>query len=452
MGNETSDEHSDDVNLFISHKADDKAAAIAIKDILQKHSGRLKVQISEEIHGGAQWRQRIIEMLRTSKVMLLLYTDPTADWGWCLYEAGLFTPLDGGESPVVCLYNPNTTVEQLEPLKSFQAVQTRVDELVRQFLSPLYRSTQLTKSQSPLNKNLKDEDLKQIAKAIAAAIAPKRVEWKSYLHHIVISVPPGTAIHDQNVPSEEAQIPDEARVVVEEAKEGSGLPFLNIDEDSFTWGDLKHVAKKGSGRFWLDELKDCIVAAARKRHPPVGTATLRAVSGGSIYRPLLAHSERENGIPVRFHVLFNREIEPEETGGLGSQRVLFNLLKLGNRFRWEILEPYLKEFKEEDADELPLLFRRISESIDAIEEEARRRYLSRDVIESSVGSENLREKLRGMFDEWGELRKAVRNAEREVNRTDLVAHLDAILNYNIKFIEIVADEYHAVLKAELDGN
>ena len=452
MGNETPDEHSDDVNLFISHKAEDKSAAIAIKDILEKHTGRLKVQISEEIHGGAQWRQRIIEMLRTSKVMLLLYTDPTADWGWCLYEAGLFTPLEGGESHVVCLYNPNTTVEQLEPLKSFQAVQTRVDDLVRQFLSPLYRGTQLTKSRSPLNKNLKDEDLKQIAKAIAAAIAPKKVEWKSYLHHIVISVPPGSAIHNQDIPSEEAQIPDEACVVVEEAKEGSGLAFLNIDEDHFTWGDLKQVAKRGSGRFWLDELNDCIVAAARKRHPPVGTATLRAVSG-SIYRPLLAHSERENGIPVRFHVLFNREIEPEETGGLGSQRVLFNLLKLGNRFRWEILEPYLKEFKEEeDPNELLRLFRRISESIDAIEEEAKRRYLSRDLIELSVGSENLREKLREMFDEWGELRTAVRNAEREVNKTDLVAHLDAMRNYNTRFTEIVADEYHAVLKAELDGN
>ena len=96
--------------IFISHKQEDEAAALAVRDAIGQFSGSLRFFISgESIAEGQNWRGRLREELQTSNLLLLLFTEPTRNWGWCLYEVGLFESLeqDQKDEPVVCIFNPD---------------------------------------------------------------------------------------------------------------------------------------------------------------------------------------------------------------------------------------------------------------------------------------------------------------------------------------------------------
>jgi hypothetical protein len=86
------------INVFISHNHEDGEAAKTIKTTLSLYgANRLNFFLSEEITPGEDWFQWINEHLVTSNVLLLLFTDHSATWDWCLYEAGLFARLDRSE-------------------------------------------------------------------------------------------------------------------------------------------------------------------------------------------------------------------------------------------------------------------------------------------------------------------------------------------------------------------
>ena len=81
--------------VFISHKKIDEASAKAIRDELAQFSGDLQFFISgDSIRAGEDWQARLRSELKDSDLLLLLFTEPTREWDWCLYEVGLFTDLD----------------------------------------------------------------------------------------------------------------------------------------------------------------------------------------------------------------------------------------------------------------------------------------------------------------------------------------------------------------------
>ena len=141
---------SDTLNIFISHKDEYETAARTIKGILSRLGGNsVKCFISEEIPAGDDWYQWIGDRLAESNVLLLLFTEPSASWDWCLYEAGLFQSIGGNDfRRVICLHSPQS--EPPRPLKHLQAVATDADK-VKQFLKDLFGGTALTGHAAPIN-------------------------------------------------------------------------------------------------------------------------------------------------------------------------------------------------------------------------------------------------------------------------------------------------------------
>lgn len=108
--------------VFISHKKPDEASAIVVRDALAQFSGDLEFFISgDNINAGEDWQARLRSELTERDLRLPLFTEPTRDWDWCLYEVGLFTDLEGGgEAPVVCIFPPDG--EPPSPLVTLQGV------------------------------------------------------------------------------------------------------------------------------------------------------------------------------------------------------------------------------------------------------------------------------------------------------------------------------------------
>jgi hypothetical protein len=96
---------------------------------------------------GADWYKWIKDRLVESRMLLLLFTDNTGPWDWCLYEAGLFTQWDDDQRRIICLH---TGRHPPAPLKHLQLVPALREEIAL-FLRQLLVETELTGLQSPLN-------------------------------------------------------------------------------------------------------------------------------------------------------------------------------------------------------------------------------------------------------------------------------------------------------------
>ncbi len=79
--------------IFFSHRHRDEPVTKEIISILHRHTENVRCFISEHIERGAKWRSAIAEQLKLSGFLVLVFTDPEEDWGWCLYETGFFDAL-----------------------------------------------------------------------------------------------------------------------------------------------------------------------------------------------------------------------------------------------------------------------------------------------------------------------------------------------------------------------
>ncbi len=115
------------LNIFVSHRHEDYPAAATLRDQLQERSGAGTTYfLSEEIRAGARWREELLEALNNSDWFILLFTDPSRDWDWCLFEAGLFQARIDEPGPhqkqkrLICLHHPR--VLRPDPLGDYQSV------------------------------------------------------------------------------------------------------------------------------------------------------------------------------------------------------------------------------------------------------------------------------------------------------------------------------------------
>jgi len=87
----TLDPTTHEVTLFISHKREIGRQVLHLSEELESlGKGKLRVFSSEQLPATAEWRPEVIKKLQQSNWLLLLYTDPTTTWDWCMYETGFF--------------------------------------------------------------------------------------------------------------------------------------------------------------------------------------------------------------------------------------------------------------------------------------------------------------------------------------------------------------------------
>src|SRR6476620_9089848 len=105
---------TDDVfTVFISHKHEDHALAVEVKKALE---GLARPKLIDcfvsgiDVTAGMDWRREIRSVLARSHLLVLLFTAPSKNWDWCLYETGLYTRFERDAknqvSSVVCLFSP----------------------------------------------------------------------------------------------------------------------------------------------------------------------------------------------------------------------------------------------------------------------------------------------------------------------------------------------------------
>ena len=283
----------DDVfTVFISHKHDDHELAVEVKRALEGLGPKLiDCFVSGiDITAGRDWRREIRSVLARSHVLVLLYTTPSRNWDWCLYETGLYTRFDQAEknevSSVVCLFNPG----QASPsaIADLQGVPAEADK-VRDFLNVLCHQTWKISDdwrQGALAPDVEPKQVDDAARAIERAFR-RLGSTSTYFpcHRVVLSLS-----EFDNITS---GIPESA-LVMEGPNDTSSYTLSLFDLASGpgkrTWGDLLQ-AVQGAHAEWRKELDRHFLLALKEElfWPIKGCMRAGGKSrvGERLYRPIL---------------------------------------------------------------------------------------------------------------------------------------------------------------------
>ena len=368
----------DKFRVFISHKHEDHEVATTVAECLQRVAAPVECFVSgSDIGAGTDWNREIREALKRSHLLILLFTNPSQNWDWCLYEAGLFTRLDEENvHAVVSFFQPDGTAPRV--LENLQGVPAR-ESAIREFLENLCKSTWRVSDdwrRGPLNQRVKPQLLKEVAEKIESAFP---VAISRAAHH-----PCHRLVLDLSAASEKADgIPDDARVM-----EGPGatetytLSLFQVASGvrTRTWGDLV-AAVGGQNAPWRRQLDRRFAAALRGELFAPTTATLRAFAleqrHRRHYRPIIyeivrtpspttagpATSERP---PLSVTIVFDPQVAPSQLGGSA-----LNLVRIYARFAAEVFDIFCGAVARRSAAG-PDVFNEISEAFQIINEEAER--------------------------------------------------------------------------------
>jgi hypothetical protein len=428
---------SDTLNIFISHKHEYEPAARAIKSTLSKWGAKnVKVFISEEIPPGEDWFKWIQDRLAESNILLLLFTEPTLSWDWCLYEAGLFQHIDGTDfRRVICLHSPQT--DPPRPLKHLQAVRAE-PEKVKEFLKTLYGATTLTGQSAPINPAVAedDEELAAEAQKICRYFGPIGKRKTHFNKFLRLRVRNPAALGP-------ASIPDEAAV----ESNATSLEIFGLAEGIWRWRDLVEAQARRSGDArWLDELVAAIHLASQNRlFMPIQAKY--CAGRGEAYRPVLMRADAEADGSMTFHVLFVDEVAGSVDELPLPLATMLTALWMGTRFRFEVIERCLDALRKARAgDDVPAC-EAVKRAMLNIEKESQSRgaELSRESLTALFADAGERAEIGSLYERWYPIRKAMFDAMERHSVGDVERQILALRRLNARFMALASARLHELM-------
>ena len=430
----------DPVKVFISHKAEDATLARSIKKIMEVYAaGRLVFHISEEMPKGADWYKWIKDRLVESRMLLLLFTDNTAVWDWCLYEAGLFTQWDDDTRRIICLH---TCREPPAPLKHLQSVPALGEEIAL-FLRQLFVETELTGLESPLNAMLASNpaELKRAAEKIAKAMRRETVRQEYFTKHILINVERPARLAAEGVP-DDAVIDSDAE----------SLALFNKKMGRWTWGDLVGGRKEGPDRRWISELNHAVIQASSRSLVDPILATLHVRQTGRSYRPILHSVATKSDGSQQFNVIFAEDVSWQLTGIRGALPTLLVALIMIVRFRFEVIERYgRRTIEQHHGMSEKAVCSEIKQNIVNIELEAESHGLV-DVatLLDAFEAEQDRDAVKAQFDSWHELRQNLFQTLELGSLKGIAPFFHTLRQRNRQFFELVTRRHYQLASQQTD--
>lgn len=317
-------------NLFFSHKTQDARVVKALIEIILDKTENLGCFISEDIEKGTDWRAAIARELTLANFLVLVFTDPKEDWGWCLYETGFFEALKQFQKTrrVWCLHNASNSPPK--PIENLQCTAADHNN-VTTWLTDLYTLTE----QPPHRRNKIPEVATQICSLFAD---PKQLIYSA--DFITLSV----NYTQLNSPDD---LPDDTTIEGDDRLIGE---VFGRRTDKLNWKSAKEmfrqVAKTSEANLSaLKEISRAIYRVYNGGKVVSVQGTIFVDEGPKRYRPVISNAKQSAAGYLRCEVLL-----VEDAGGplqnvdknLG---VLLTCIRMAVRIRWEIIRPFVSSVR-----------------------------------------------------------------------------------------------------------
>jgi hypothetical protein len=365
-------------------------------------------------------------------LLLLLFTDVTKSWDWCLYEAGLFTQLEGDDNRrVVCI---SGTEKVPNPLRHLQPVRAIPDE-VRNFLIRLFETPAYTRNREPITPNLSrnlPEVVDNAATKIANLVAREFSQEPTYCNnHLFIHVKNPSSIRPD-------RMPDDADVYAN----GESLMMFKMAPTDWTWGDIRERIEQAEDLRWTGELAKAAYDASRGDIPDAIQATFRSLNDHRVYRPTLYRVDHLADGSIEFKVLFVEDVSFQISDVPRNLRHLITSISMGVRFRFEVLGKYAGRLD----DDFDLICQRLEHAIDYVIQESKSRGLMNKSELISVFSQVDQPKIRAMYEQWeSDIFPGIFDSLQQRDRTRVGQYLDALEKVNREYLEIATKRFHELM-------
>jgi TIR domain len=326
------------INIFISHKAEDKSAAIKLKEVIDRNCRNITCFLScdcKSLDGGTEWREEIENALDKAFSLYLIYTTPHVNWDWCIYESGYFAGRRGpGKAKLVVLHPHGVRLpDPLSKWNSIAAEPSRIfDHLEAAFPGG-------AECHIRPNKRTK-KNLTEMAKAISGAIAPLDTVVLRPNKRIIVVVPP---------PAEGAK-----EATSGDIPEGAYLKFGGqagnilglVESEKFWWSDFRTTPV--GLNFDVPNLAKVIKLAREQRTVPASLECFQSPNDNAGYRPLVSSiaSQKNGGMEVELMLAPIPSTASPQT--LNDFERVLAILGFARRFRREVVEKCAEALSEID--------------------------------------------------------------------------------------------------------
>ncbi len=367
--------------IFISHRSEYGRVARSLKQAIETSShGQIDVFISEDIPRGNEWRPSIEKHLRDGQSLFLIYGAPYEDWSWCFYEAGYFAAVNPPPSDrqIYCLIRPDVTSPS--PLSHLQVV-TNKEQLIKELIEIFQRNAI----------EFDAVQLRGLAGKLEQGLFGEIRQFDGYPRiHFVAS----------DAEFANGEIPTTAEFTGDDNVLGD---LFTIQASSVPWGRIHKLAHSDAGKQnfiykWFEETAQIILEARENQF--MAPQTVLIGRGGRRYRTLLHRARIQGDGTYCCEFLAIEEVGGPLTGLPKRQLSLLTGIRMGYRFRSEVIQKFPNDFDTRSPEERQLRIQQIPRSIEdlTVESTTRGNITREDFLAAFDEAES--ERLSRLLDYW----------------------------------------------------
>jgi hypothetical protein len=426
--------------LFVSHISEEgDIAALLTKTVEEDFLGLVDFFASTDIHSigaGADWLKAVEQAINEAAAVIVLCSKASVQRPWVQFELGAAWMK---HVPIIPVCHSGMTVDELPmPLSRLHGVELSTPHGLERLYQTLAGLLKL--GQAPQLRDLPGW-LKRIEELERRFQQTAVQQFERYID--IVIPPPGKLDTDT--------IPDTAKI---ESNDVSMELFGLIGGAHWTWRDIGKAARKRVDTRWLGQLQRCVHSASlNEQFRPV--QAIYHTERGS-YQPQLARKECLPNGACRFHVHFVETVVAPLTDVQNDIGLLATLLRLGLRFRYEVLERSRKfandvrtnRAKQQAAAEslLPIL----RGAIQIIENDALSRgaeNIDREAVTALFDQESDRDEIFEIQESWDETRALLFKDDPSPTAQEVNEIIARMRDINFRFMRLATRRFHEMVCA-----
>ncbi len=416
--------------LFVSHISEEAEVAALIKKMMQEDFlGLVEFFTSSDvgsIDGGDNWLSAVQRAMDEAAAVVVLCSKASVQRPWVQFEIGAAWMK---RVPIIPICHSGMQVGELPiPLSLYQGGELGTER----GLEVLYQgvSRALNTRHAPRLNDLPAR-LKQIEVVEENFRGPKVQQFERFID--IVLPRPGRL--------EREIIPDEARV---ESDPVSLELFGFIPGGRLKWGDIRRAAKRTADTRWLVQLQRSIYHASNNESFKPVQAIYHNDRGS--FQPQLAKKELLTNGECRFHVHFVDTVVAPLSEVQNDFGLLATLLRLGLRFRYEVIESFKPAKARQRRDET---LQQLRAAVEVIENDALSRgaeNIDREAVSALFERDEDQREMESVQDEWDAARILLFKSEPSPTTDELIEAIRQMRDINYRFMNLGTRRFHEMVR------